>query len=624
MCYHNLLFLCCRPFTNTCPLCNIIFQYPFFKLGTPARHPHPMNQTQPQKPGSNFCLALLATAAVKISTEAVVSSTWRQTRKFIQVRTDTLIFFNKTPTDNLSNATQLIQLRPKHQGTIRTSTLVSITNCPFSFNFPDIITASEFHNLINATIEEIAKHSRSARSFTEGIDSSHLAFSSFAKQSANYPTLSAQMADPRDAKQFLSVKRVPKSDAFFSATDLNNLINERIALQAVSSTNSPFIQQLVHAYQDKLALYFVTDRPEASDVQSVMEYAPDKRIPEESARLLFIETVMALSDVHDCGVTYGDFQPCKLGLTETGHVKLCDFSHAKRIEVDASMMVAMPVSMRHSMMGSISSSSTALSNTFPNDTLPSYYVNKSKTGPGSDRSFVTLFARGSVDYGPIMPMAQTATKPLIGNRSFLPPELLSHTQHQPVQATSTDIWALGVTLYIMVTGRHPFMNLQTNITTRSQYQQYVLTKPLKFPSFLSSELKTLLSGLLEKNPAERFTISHIQQSEWLKNVDWATTRANAQQDLFVDDIVSLLQQSRIRRMTTPINIPNDTESLWTSDAMEDRAESSVERGQRKSPYRSIFAWTKYRVNASTRDAWQKSKKATSVNLLGFEFNRDSF
>lgn len=108
-------------------------------------------------------------------------------------------------------------------------------------------------------------------------------------------------------------------------------------------------------------------------MQSVLQYAPEKRFLQDSSKLLFNAPVMALSDVHDCVGTYGDFHICNLRLTETGHVKLGYLSPTKRIGVHASvMMAAMAVSIRNSMIGStsLSTNTAAMSNnTLSNDTL---------------------------------------------------------------------------------------------------------------------------------------------------------------------------------------------------------------------------------------------------------------
>lgn len=569
-------------------------------------------QQQPLKPGNSYCLALLATAKVDISTKALVSTTWRQTRKFIQVRNDTLIFFNKTPCDDLSNATQVIQLRPKHYGSYLSGSTVKINNCPFSFTFPTLVLASQFNTVVQTTISGISQYNRSSSSFHRGLDRSSGYFQTVQQKNPYFPSLSTQLFDPRDMQRVLTVKRVTKSDAFFSTTDLNTIISERIALQTVSSADSPFVQRLFHAYQDKQALYFVTDKPESSDLYSLLKYATDRRISESSARYIFAEAVIALSDVHDCGIAFGDFTPSKLGITESGHVKLCDFTHATHIASETPRMT-MPPYMPNSMESFNSSTTSSTEST-------GYDPSSKKPFEVFDNTSVN--ALRSMDYGNVLPMTRAASKPLHGTRGFLSPEQLINTAPEPIDATAVDVWALGITLYMMVTGRHPFLSPHLKISNRAELEQFMSTKTLKFPSFVSYELKQLLRGMLEKNPLERYTISDVRQSAWMQTVDWANMRKSAEQEHIVDEIVALMMQSRMRRITIPINTPNedDANSVWSLDQP---TTNSMECTQRR-VYPTPFPWRKYRVRASSLDVLRRSPRPTCYNLLGFEFNHDSF
>lgn len=574
--------------------------------------PQPEQPQQPLKSGNSYCLALLATAKVDISTRALVSTTWRQTRKFIQVRNDTLIFFNKSPCDDLSNATQVIQLRGKHYGAEQLGCTVKIYNCPFSFTFANLILATQFNSVVQSTISEINQYNRSSSSFHRGLDRSSGYFQTVQHKNPYFPSLSTQLFDPRDTQRVLTVKRVSKADAFFSTTDLNNIISERIALQTVSSADSPFVQRLFHAYQDKQALCFVTDKPESSDLHSLLKYATDRRISESTARYLFAEAVMALSDVHDCGIAFGDFTPSKLGITESGHVKLCDFTHARHIGTETPMMT-MPPFMPNSME-SFNSSTTS-------STESTGFIPSKKSFEVFDNTSANAIR--SMDYGTVLPMSRAASKPLCGTRGFLSPEQLINTTQQTIDATAVDVWALGITLYMMITGRHPFLSHRVKISNRAELEQFMSTKTLKFPSFVSYELKRLLRGMLEQNPLERYTISDIRQSAWMQTVDWTNMRKSAEQEHIVDEIVALLMQSRMRRLTIPINTPNedDSNSVWSLD---EPIPSSIECTQRRVSYPNPFPWRKYRVRASTLDVLRRSPRFTCYNLLGFEFNHDSF
>ncbi len=178
----------------------------------------------------------------------------------------------------------------------------------------------------------------------------------------------------------------------------------------------------------------------------VMEYVEGRSLKDrlvqallspEDALQITIEVSEALEAAHAKGIIHRDIKPANIMLTQTGHAKVMDFGLAKQL---------VPAGVSGS----------------------------------AEETITALTLDGST----------------VGTLAYMSPEQL---RGQAADARS-DIWALGVTLYEMVSGTRPFhgqsgFELTSAILSRS---------PRPLPSQVPADLGAVIARCLEKEPGKRY------------------------------------------------------------------------------------------------------------------------
>lgn len=104
-----------------------------------------------------------------------------------------------------------------------------------------------------------------------------------------------------------------------------------------------------------------------------------------------------------------------------------------------------------------------------------------------------------------------------GTPSYLAPELILRKGYDKM----ADWWSLGILIYEMVVGSPPFYNLNIKRCIHD-----IVKRPHSMRDYFSKKLKSLINGLLEKDPSKRLgstamggTLS-IKKHPFFNGIDW--------------------------------------------------------------------------------------------------------
>jgi eukaryotic-like serine/threonine-protein kinase len=238
------------------------------------------------------------------------------------------------------------------------------------------------------------------------------------------------------------------------AGDLERLARLRREAQMIAALNHPNIAQ-IHAVQDNALVL------ELVDGDTLADRIAQGPLRKDDALAIAQQMAAALEAAHSAGVVHRDFKPANVKIKDDGTVKVLDFGLAKPTEAPE------PASRRAGSPGSDAPTLLA----------------------GSAPAAQAGLAQGPTHHSPIA----SEHGMIVGTACYMSPE---QAQGRPVDKRA-DIWAFGVVLIEMLTGRRPFEGATAGDTISE-----VISRAPDLRG-VPSEFQRLLGRCLEKDPRRR-------------------------------------------------------------------------------------------------------------------------
>jgi len=126
----------------------------------------------------------------------------------------------------------------------------------------------------------------------------------------------------------------------------------------------------------------------------------------------------------------------------------------------------------------------------------------------------------------------TRSNSMCGTVEYMAPEIVQGRGHDK----AADWWSVGILLFEMLTGKPPFFG-----GNRDKIQQKIVKEKMKLPTYLSSEVHSLLKGLLHKEAGRRLGSGpggsdEIKNHKWFKAVNWKKLEARQIQPSFCPNV----------------------------------------------------------------------------------------
>lgn len=96
-----------------------------------------------------------------------------------------------------------------------------------------------------------------------------------------------------------------------------------------------------------------------------------------------------------------------------------------------------------------------------------------------------------------------------GTPPYAAPEVFQGLEYD---GPKSDIWSLGVVLYVLVCGALPFDG-----ATIHELRSMVVAGKFRIPYFMSQECEHLIRHMLVVEPEKRYSLAHITKHKWLQS-----------------------------------------------------------------------------------------------------------
>ncbi|GAB0496293.1 hypothetical protein MMPV_007605 [Pyropia vietnamensis] len=301
----------------------------------------------------------------------------------------------------------------------------------------------------------------------------------------------------RGTDRYYAMKELTKRD-MIERNKIKRVMTER---EILVTAHHPFIVTMYASFQTHNTLSFVMEHCEGGEFFRVLQKQPNHRLKESSARFYAAEVLLALEYLHHIGFIYRDLKPENVLMRANGHIALTDFDLSK----EATPVSPRIVSQHRSLM-------KRMTCRLPGSSSPG----GSRIGGG----------QSLLDMVESEPELKTSSTSFVGTAEYLSPEIIKGE----TQTSAVDWWTLGVLIYEMVCGQTPFYSRGDD--NDDTFAKVVDEKvKLTWPSdvHVSSECKSLVKGLLRRDPAKRLGVgdhggSSIKRAPWFKDIDFAALR----------------------------------------------------------------------------------------------------
>ncbi|KAG9222210.1 hypothetical protein CCMSSC00406_0006507 [Pleurotus cornucopiae] len=305
------------------------------------------------------------------------------------------------------------------------------------------------------------------------------------------------------AGKVLLVRHKPTSDLFalkaitkrhvLAHQELQHTLTEQAVLKRMAAeSKDPFVVKLWWSFHDKENLFLVMDFHPGGDLAT--QLARWGRLGRDRARFYAAEIVEGVEGLHAAGVIYRDLKPENILIGSDGHIVLTDFGLSKEFprKTAATTAPSTPSGMRGG-----------------GDFYPG--LSQPATPPWMKGEKGGELAAG----WPGQPVGHSdSTSTFCGTAEYLAPEVIQGLPY----SYEVDWWSFGTMLYEMLTGITPFW-----ANNHSEMYMRVLQNELQFPDdrAMDQDTKSLIRGLLQRNPALRICEPRIKRHPYFSMIDWS-------------------------------------------------------------------------------------------------------